>query len=134
MAPPTRSRHPPPRFPAATIGVLDRAKIIGVRSGSTHRPTGVWPVVVEGRLFVRSWGDLPNGWYRAFLKEPLGTVEVAGVELAVRAVPVRSPRLRAAVSTAYALKYPTKGSEKWVRGFAEPERERHTVELVPAEG
>ena len=39
--------------------------------------------------------------------------------------------MRAAVSRAYGEKYPTKGSQKWVRGFAEPRREKNTLELVP---
>ena len=49
----------------------------------------------------------------------------------MRASHVRSERLRRAVSQAYALKYDTKASEKWVRGFAEKEREATTLELVP---
>lgn len=111
---------------------LQDAKILGVQSGPAHRQTGVWVVVVEGRVFVRSWNDKPTGWYRAFRGQPRGTMTVAGTELAIRALPVRSGRLRHAVSEAYAAKYPTKGSEKWVRGFAEPAREATTLELVPA--
>jgi hypothetical protein len=49
----------------------------------------------------------------------------------VRAKQTRSERLRAAVSAAYAEKYNTKASLKWVRGFAEPERALATLELVP---
>jgi hypothetical protein len=56
---------------------------------------------------------------------------VGKTELLVRAVPVRSERLRHAVTEAYAVKYPTRGSEKWVRGFAEPAREATTLEFVP---
>ena len=36
-----------------------------------------------------------------------------------------------AVTAAYAEKYPTKGSRKWVEGFAEPERMATTLEFVP---
>ena len=89
-------------------------------------------VVVERRVFVRSWNDRPTGWYRAFRAEPLGAISVGGTELAVRARAVRSERLRDAVTQAYAGKYHTKASEKWVRGFAEPERAGNTLELVPA--
>jgi hypothetical protein len=88
-------------------------------------------VVVEDRVFVRTWNDLPTGWYRAFRREPRGALRVGDRELAARVLPVRSPRLRAAVTAAYAAKYPTPASRKWVRGFAEPEREATTLELVP---
>ena len=49
----------------------------------------------------------------------------------VRAVPVRSARLRAAVSEAYGVKYNTRASQKWVEGFALAERVEHTLELKP---
>ena len=103
-----------------------------MRSGTEHRFTGVWVVVVEDRVFVRSWNDKPRGWYRAFMAEPRGSLTVGDRELRIRARPVRSERLRHEILEAYAEKYPTKASEKWVRGFAEPAREATTVELLPA--
>src|SRR5262245_57041325 len=120
------------RFSGTEIEELARAKILGVRAGAEHRYTGVWVVVVEGRAFVRSWNDKPTGWYRAFLAEPLGSIQVAAREVTVRARRLRSERLRHAVTRAYAEKYDTKASEKWVRGFAEPGRAAATLELLPA--
>lgn len=120
-----------PRFSAEALEALTRAKILGVRSGAEHRYTGVWVVVVEGRVFARSWNDKPTGWFRAFRAQPLGRIQFAGQEAEVRGVPVRSERLREAVTAAYAEKYNTKGSQKWVQGFAEPERAANTPELVP---
>ena len=49
------------RFSEATLEELANAKILGVRAGAEHRYTGVWVVVVEGRVFVRSWNDKPTG-------------------------------------------------------------------------
>lgn len=120
-----------PRFPAAELELLRHAKILGVRSGADHRYTGVWVVVVEGRVFVRSWDTTPSGWFRAFREEPRGSIAAGGREIAVRARHVRSERLRRAVSEAYAVKYPTRASAGWVRGFAEPAREAATLEMVP---
>ena len=112
---------------------LAKAKILGVRAGAEHRYTGVWVVVVEGRAFVRSWNDKPTGWYRAFLAQPLGSTQLAGREIAVRARQLRGKRLRDAVTRAYAGKYNTKGSERWVRGFEQPGRAATTLELLPAQ-
>ena len=119
------------RFPGDTVDLFHKTKILGVRSGREHRYTPVWVVVAEGRVFVRSWTDKPTGWFRAFRKEPLGSASIGDREIPVRAVHVRSGKLRGAVSEAYAAKYNTKASEKWVRGFAEPGREATTLELVP---
>ncbi|HJZ91426.1 MAG TPA: DUF2255 family protein [Gemmataceae bacterium] len=120
------------RFAKATLEALADARILGVRAGTEHRHTGVWVVVVQGRAFVRSWNDKPTGWYRAFLAEPVGSIQLAGREIPVRARRTRGERLRDAVTRAYGEKYDTKASEKWVRGFAEPHRVAATLELVPA--
>lgn len=119
-------------FDDVVVEALRDAKILGVRAGGEHRYTGVWVVVVEGRVFVRSWNDKPTGWFRAFRREPSGAIQVAGREIPVRAKLTRSARLRAAVTAALGQKYDTKGSRKWVEGFAEPARELTTLELVPA--
>lgn len=119
------------RFSGPALEELARAKILGVRAGTEHRYTGVWVVVVEGRVFVRSWNDKPTDWYRAFQAQPLGSIQLAGREIAIRARRLRGERLRDAVTRAYAGKYDTKASEKWVRGFAEPHRSATTLELLP---
>ena len=119
------------RFAEDVLDKLRSSKILGVRAGTEHRFTGVWMVVVAGRLFVRSWNNKPTGWFRAFRQEPDGTLQVAGLEIPVRARLTRSARLREAVTVAYGEKYNTKGSRKWVEGFREPERELATLELLP---
>src|SRR5688572_32447787 len=98
------------QFPKAVIETLDKSKILGVRSGTEHRYTGVWVVVVDGRVFVRSWNDKPTGWYRAFRSEPAGSISLDKREIPVRASAVRSERLRRAVSRAYGEKYDTQAS------------------------
>ncbi|HEX5044359.1 MAG TPA: DUF2255 family protein, partial [Candidatus Polarisedimenticolaceae bacterium] len=109
------------------------SKILGVRAGarSAHRFIGVWAVVVEGRVFARSYTLEEGGWYRTFLEDPLGTITVGERAIRIRAVPVTSERLRDAVDAAYAEKYPTPGSVKYVRGFRSPRRRAATLEFVP---
>lgn len=118
-------------FAETVVEAVRNAKILGVRAGTEHRYTGVWVVVVAGRVFVRSWNDKPTGWFRAFSRQPSGTMQVGGREIPVRAKFVRSARMRAAVTVAFGEKYNTKASRKWVAGFAEPARARTTLEFVP---
>jgi hypothetical protein len=118
-------------FKADIVEELRKAKILGVRAGAEHRYTGVWVVVVDDRVFARSWSDKPTGWFRALKKEPAGTIQVGERELRVRGNVVRSARLRDAVTVAFGEKYNTKGSQKWVEGFAEAERVVNTIEFVP---
>lgn len=118
-------------FGDETLDALDRAAIVGVRAGREHRYTGVWVVMVERRVFVRSWSDAPRGWYRAFREEPEGSLQLGAVEIPVRARQTRSQRLQETVTRAYARKYVTPASQKWVRGFAAPSRQSKTLELMP---
>jgi len=119
-------------FSAPVLAALAAEKMIGIRSGKTHRYTGVWTVVVRKRVFVRSWNDEETGWHRAFREEPRGEVRVGERVVRVRAKPVRGAGLLAAIERAYAEKYDTKASLKWVRGFRVPWRRATTTEFVPA--
>ena len=106
---------------------------MGIRAGakSDHRFVGVWPIVVGGRLFARSWTQSRGGWYQTFLDDPLGMIQVGERELRVRAIRVKSERLRDRIEDAYAEKYHTKASQKYVRGFRAPRRRDTTTEFVP---
>lgn len=123
------------RFSAAALAAVRDGKYFGIRAGSEpHRFIGIWAVVVvEGRVFVRSWTLKPRSWWRTFLVEPRGALQVPGRarEIAVRAVQTRSERLRDAVDRAYGEKYNTKSSLKYVRGFASAKRRATTTELQP---
>lgn len=107
--------------------------MLRIRAGPEHSFLGIWVVVVGDRVFVRPWNDKPGGWCRAFLDEPRGAISVGDRkrEIPVRARPARGERLYDAVDAAYAEKYVTKASQKWVRGFATPRRRKTTIELLP---
>jgi hypothetical protein len=119
-------------FSQPVLDSLDSAKILGVRAGDAHRFTGVWVVVSDGRVFARSWNDKPTGWYRAFLEEPRGVIQApGGSEIPVRAKKVRGERLLDSIDAAYAHKYHTPASLKWVRGFKTDRRRATTLEFTP---
>lgn len=121
------------RFPDHVVDAIRDGKILGIRAGSApHRFIAIWVVVVERRVFIRSWTLKPLGWYRTLMAEPHGVIQVGGRHIRVRAIRTRSERLKAAVDRAYAAKYPTPGSRKYVRGFKVPKRRDTTTELVPA--
>jgi hypothetical protein len=121
-----------PRFSKPALAVLNAAKILGVRAGTEHKFTGVWVVVVKGRVFARSWNDKSTGWCQAFVDEPLGVIQIPkGRELRVRAKRVRGEGLLDAIDEAYGEKYNTPASRKWVHGFAQARRRKTTTEFVP---
>ena len=119
------------RFPKKTLAAFDGTKYLYIRAGD-HRFIPIWVVVVEGRVIVRSWNDKAKGWYRAFLSQPLGAVQLDNGEVPVRAVLLRSARLNDAAGAAYAAKYTTKANAKYVKGFRTEKRKATTLELLPA--
>ena len=120
------------RFPKQIVAAIRDSKILGIRAGTApHRVIGIWAVVVERRVFVRSYSLKELSWYRTFLEEPRGIIEVNGKRIKVRPVFTRSERLKKLVDRAYAEKYNTPGSLHFVRGFKEKKRRDTTTELVP---
>jgi hypothetical protein len=113
------------------VAALDKSKILGIRAGTEHRFIGIWVVVVSGRVFVKSWTLKSHGWYRAFQTDPFGALQVGTRTVRISARPVRGKALLDAVEAAYASKYHTPGSLKYVEGFKTPERRKTTTELVP---
>lgn len=119
------------RFSADTLAVLCECKGLRIQAGtSQHRFIGIWVVVVNDRVFIRSWSVKPNGWYRTFLKEPRGTIQVADSKIEVRAIFTRSERLRDAVDRAYLEKYNTPGALKYAKDLDCAKSRATTIELV----
>jgi hypothetical protein len=120
------------RFSRSTLEAFAACKYLGLRAGiQPHRFRAVWVVVARGRVFVRPWNDKPEGWYRVFLEDPRGTVQIGEREVRVRARKSRGERLMDAIDEGYEVKYPTPGSRHYVRGFATARRRATTMELLP---
>ena len=115
------------------VSAADAATIMGIKAGarSDHKFVGVWPIVVDGRLFARSWTVRRDGWCQTFLEDPLGTVQIGEREVRIRAKRVTSERMLDKIEDAYAEKYDTKASQKYVRGFRTTRRRQTTTEFVP---
>jgi hypothetical protein len=120
------------RFPVEVVAAARDGRILRIRAGTAaHRFIGIWMVVVEGRVFVRSWTLGSAGWYRTLIRERRGAIQLGGREIEVRPVRTRSERLKSAVDAAYAAKYHTPASLRYVRGFRVRKRRDTTTELVP---
>jgi hypothetical protein len=121
------------RFSKDILAIIQKEKIIGIRAGkeSTHRVIGVWAVVVEGRVFVRSWSRKPRSWWRTFLEDPYGSLFLKDKEILIRTIQTRSERLKDLVSLAYREKYNTPGSIQYVKDMSRKKSRETTTELVP---
>ena len=82
---------------------------------------------------MRSWSMKPRSWWRTFLEDPQGEVFVAERKrgIKVRAVQVKSEKLKDKVSAAYKEKYNTPGSIRYVEDMSLSPSRDTTTELVP---
>jgi hypothetical protein len=120
------------RFADDILAAIRDGKMVGIRAGTRpHRVIHIWAVAVEGRVFVRSWSLKPRSWYRTFLEEPRGIIQVSGRTIPVRAVHTRSERLKDAIDRAYLQKFNTPGSIKFARDLGRAKSRATTTELVP---
>jgi hypothetical protein len=121
------------RFSEDVLAALREDKSLHIRAGSgKHRFIGIWMVVVFDRVFVRSWSLKPRSWYRTFLREPSGRIQISHREIPIRAVRTRSERMKRAVDRAYLRKYSTGWEIKFAKDLAGAKSRDATIELVPA--
>ena len=121
----------PRRLPPAVVSGIRDGKILAIRAGTEHRFIGIWAVVVAGRVFVRSWSLKPRSWYRTFLDDPAGAIQIGTKTIPIRAAHTRSESLKDRISEAYLSKYNTPGSVKYARDLGRKRSRDATVELTP---
>jgi hypothetical protein len=120
------------KFTGTVLACIRDDKMLRIRAGTgSHRFIGIWAVVVEGRVFVRSWSLKPRSWYRTFLEEPRGAILVGDREIPVRASRPRSERLLDAIDRAYLEKYSTRSSIRYARDLGRAKSRATSTELVP---
>ena len=113
------------------VATIESARLIALVAGSKpHRFTSMWGVVVDGRVFVRSWSVKPRSWYRTLLQEPRGVLKVREREAPFRAVRTRSTATKAAVDKAYRAKYDQPGDLRFTRDMTGPKSRATTTEPV----
>ena len=126
--------QPKKGFSEEVIATIHKERILGIRAGSDsdHRVIGIWAIVVDGRIFVRSYTMKPGGWWRTFLEDPHGEIFVAKRKrgIKIRAVQTRSEKIKDLVSAAYKEKYNTRGSVGYVEEMSRKPLRDTTMEIV----
>ena len=119
-------------FTKSILNAVRKAQVIGIKAGKyPHRVIAVWAVVVKNRVYIRSWSLSNHSWYTAFRENPIGELHISGRKILIRPVFVRSEPLKAEVSAAYAEKYHTAGSARFVKEMSGRKSRNTTTGLVP---
>jgi hypothetical protein len=121
-------------FPKGFLKAVGETQITSVRAGKDREKfTGIWMVVVEERIFARSYTLSERSWYTALANGETGDIKCGKEIIAVKGVkPKDIKKLTEAINKAYEKKYLVKAyNKKWVDGLAEPERVARTMEFIP---
>ena len=119
-------------FSKEELRLFQEKKSLQIRAGrGSHRFIGIWHVVVDERVVVRSWSIKPDGWYSKLLRDPRGTIKVGKTSIPIRSVPVKNKSFRDKVDSAYLEKYSTAGAIRYAKDLCEPKSKAATTELIP---
>lgn len=115
------------------LAYIRENNLIGIRGGSTPRGfLNIWMVVVDGRIFARSWGLQTRSWYTAFLAEGVGAIQCGEQQIAVLGkIPQDLDALGEKINLAYLQKYTSEHNRPYAQGICTPEHMATTLEIVP---
>jgi hypothetical protein len=95
-----------PKDELSKIAGADDLHIAPVREdGVTYgTPKWIWPVAVDGALYVRGYNGRNSSWYQAAVRQKAGRIVAAGMTKEVAYEPVEGP-VNDRIDDAYRAKY-----------------------------
>lgn len=106
---------------------------IGIKAG-TERDTflEIWMVVVDDRIFARSWGFAERSWFNTFLKNSVGEIKCGDHICKIKAeIPTHEEGLMTKINNAYLSKYTsTEHNKKYAVGIIEQAHIEKTMEFI----
>lgn len=107
--------------------------LIGIKAGHDRETfLEIWMVVVDNRIFARSWGFAERSWYNQFLKNSLGEIQCGDEVFQIKAqIPEDEEKLRTKINEAYLEKYTkTEHNRKYATGIVKTEHAEKTMEFI----
>jgi len=106
---------------------------IGIKAG-TERDSflEIWMVIVEDRIFARSWGFAERSWFNTFLKNPFGEIKCGDEIFKIKAeIPEQGEGLMEKINDAYLEKYTsTEHNKKYAEGIIKDAHIEKTMEFI----
>jgi hypothetical protein len=118
-------------FTSEILDYIRTHSLCGIKAG-TRRETflDIWMVIVDDRVFARSWGFGEKSWYNTFIIEPAGQIRCGDTIVNITAhLPEHDPELDERISNAYLAKYNHGESAFYAQGIIRPEHVTKTMEF-----
>lgn len=114
------------------IHYIQTHNLIGLKAGSNRTDfLEIWMVVVDKRIFARSWGLAERSWYNTFLNNPSGEIQCGDAVYRITAkVPDDLHHLTEPINQAYLNKYNEGRNAPYAQGIIQPQHAARTMEFV----
>lgn len=119
----------------SAVDYINSHNLTGIKAGQKpHAFLEIWMVVVEDRIFARSWELAERSWYNTFLKESEGKLKCGDQEFNISAnIPDDLKKITSKINTAYLDKYNSGENSKYATGITKPAHFDKTMEFVVIE-
>jgi hypothetical protein len=117
---------------AIALDFIKNNSLIGLKAGQ-ERPVflEIWMVVVDDRIFARSWGLATKSWYNTFLVQPSGQIKCGSHIFNISAcIPPDNAAMTPSINAAYLNKYNSAHNIKYAQGIIEEQHVNRTMEFI----
>ncbi|AZA54852.1 DUF2255 family protein [Chryseobacterium sp. G0201] len=106
--------------------------LIGIKAGA-NRCTflEIWMVVVNDRIFARSWGLAEKSWYNRFLQDSKGQIQCGNFVFNINAIiPMDNDELTEVINNEYLTKYNSGHNIDYAKGIIQTKHIEKTMEFI----
>ena len=106
--------------------------LIGIKAGQQRSEfLEIWMIVVQDRVFARSWGLAERSWYTVFLENSAGEIQCEEIIYPIHAViPEDLNKLTEEINKAYLTKYNTGHNIPYSQGIIQEKHVAKTMEFI----
>ncbi|MBB1642856.1 DUF2255 family protein [Sphingobacterium sp. UME9] len=122
------------KFPVGFYKYLEENTLVEIKSGENRtRFTEIWMVIVDERVFARSWNKNQSGWMNEFLTNKVGMIKFGAeiIDVTVRKLGDNHP-IHQKINQAYLEKYTQDYNLEYANEISLPEYAHYTIEFFPA--
>ncbi|MET3535219.1 DUF2255 family protein [Chryseobacterium limigenitum] len=106
--------------------------LIGVKAGA-NRSTflEIWMIVVNDRIFARSWGLAEKSWYNSFIQDSKGQIQCGNFVFNINAIiPMDNDELTKVINNEYLTKYNSGHNIDYAKGIIQTKHVEKTMEFI----
>lgn len=110
---------------------INSHNLIGIKAGIERNEfLEIWMVVVDNRIFARSWGLAEKSWYNSFLKDNKGQIKCGDYIYNIEArIPTDLEMITDEINIAYLHKYNFGENAYYAQGIVTKVHEKRTMEF-----